>query len=73
MIARLLRLYDGGTPRGTAQLTSTPSRSRRKSQCSAVAWCSWITKIGSSPAGVAAADGSEGTGSGVFPAVRLAM
>ena len=73
MIARLLRLYEGGTPRGTAQLTSTPSRSSRKSQCSAVAWCSWMTKIGSSPAGVLAAAGFDGTGSGVFPAVRLAM
>ena len=37
-----------GTPRGTAQLTSTPSRSSRKSQCRRDAWCSWMTKIGSS-------------------------
>src|SRR5687767_1146259 len=33
-------------PLGTAQLLSTPSASRRKSQCSCRAWCSWTTKIG---------------------------
>ncbi len=48
MIARLFRFVECGMPRGTAQLTSTPSRSRRRSQCSAVAWCSWMTKRGSS-------------------------
>ncbi len=41
----------GGMPRGTAQLASTPSRSSRRSQCSAVAWCSWMTKRGSSAVG----------------------
>src|SRR3954465_12623633 len=33
-------------PLGTAQETSTPSRSRRRSQCRLRAWCSWITKRG---------------------------
>src|SRR3954454_8489805 len=33
-------------PFGTAQETSTPSRSRRRSQCRLRAWCSWITKRG---------------------------
>ena len=34
-------------PLGTAQETSTPSRSSRKSQWRLVAWCSWTTKRGS--------------------------
>src|SRR3954451_8916085 len=33
-----------GMPLGTANDTSTPSRSSRRSQCSRRAWCSWITK-----------------------------
>src|SRR6476646_7494928 len=33
-----------GMPFGTAQETATPSRSRRRSQCSRVALCSWTTK-----------------------------
>src|SRR6266699_4763210 len=41
--ARWLRFGSSGTPLGTAHETSTPSRSRRKSQCSEVAWCSWTT------------------------------
>ncbi|OUD86338.1 hypothetical protein CMMCAS04_15165 [Clavibacter michiganensis subsp. michiganensis] len=56
-----------GTPLGRAQLTSTPSCSSRKSQCSARAWCSWITKeLPSEGAG-----DSAGTGSLVFAASRL--
>ena len=39
-----------GTPRGSAHEASTPSRSRRRSQCRRVAWCSWITKRLASPA-----------------------
>ncbi len=53
-----------GTPRGSAQLTSTPSCSRRKSQCRRRAWCSWITKVGAPSAEGAGA--ASGTGSGVF-------
>src|SRR5205823_2501748 len=44
--ARWLRWGSGGMPLGTAQLTSTPSRSSLKSQCRRVAWCSWTTKRG---------------------------
>ena len=32
-----------GTPLGSAHEASTPSRSRRRSQCRWLAWCSWIT------------------------------
>src|SRR5690348_15888408 len=41
-----MRLSPGtsGMPFGTAQETATPSRSRRRSQCSRVALCSWTTK-----------------------------
>ena len=35
-----------GSPLGRAHETSTPSRSSRKSQCNARAWCSWMTKTG---------------------------
>src|ERR1039458_4126452 len=55
-------------PLGTAQETSTPSRSRRRSQCKAVAWCSWTTKRGR-------ADGAttgDPAGSGVSEKSRLA-
>ena len=38
-----------GRPLGTAQDASTPSRSRRTSQCSRRAWCSWMTKRSSGP------------------------
>src|SRR5918995_75857 len=41
--ARLLRFGSGGMPRGTAHDSSTPSCSRRRSQCRRRAWCSWIT------------------------------
>jgi len=37
----LLRLRE---PRGNAHEASTPPCSRRKSQCSRRAWCSWMTK-----------------------------
>ena len=45
----------GGMPLGTAQDASTPSCSSRRSQCSRVAWCSWITNRGASAAGAPAA------------------
>ena len=38
------RLGSSGMPLGTAQEASTPSRSRRRSQCRRRAWCSWTTK-----------------------------
>src|SRR2546421_388787 len=41
--ARLLRFGSSGMPRGTAHDSSTPSCSRRRSQCMLRAWCSWIT------------------------------
>src|SRR5918995_186777 len=41
--ARWLRFGSGGMPRGTAHDSSTPSCSRRRSQCRRRAWCSWIT------------------------------
>ena len=43
--ARWLTDGSGGTPLGTAHETSTPSRSSRKSQCSARAWCSCTTNV----------------------------
>src|SRR5690349_12569314 len=57
-----------GSPFGNAHDTSTPSRSRRKSWCRRVAWCSWMTNIGS-PA--RAASGPP-IGSGVFAESRIA-
>ena len=57
-----------GTPLGSAQETSTPSRSSRKSQCSRRAWCSWMTKELPSAGQV---DAASGTGSGVLAASRL--
>ncbi len=57
-----------GIPFGTAQETSTPSRSRRRSQCRRRALCSWITKRGSFSARVAF---RFGAGSGVFAKSRL--
>src|SRR3954470_18832046 len=56
-----------GMPFGTAQDTATPSRSRRRSQCSRVALCSCTTKRAPAPASV-----SAGAGSGVAPKSRFA-
>src|SRR3954454_22952996 len=55
-----------GMPFGTAQETATPSRSRRRSQWSRVALCSWTTKrfLAESAPG-------SGPGSGVAPKLRL--
>src|SRR3712207_801883 len=68
-VCTALRLTPGsfGSALGMANETSTPSRSRRRSQCRRVAWCSWMTKRPpSSPSGT-----SEGRGSGVAPALRF--
>ena len=64
------RLVPGssGRPLGTAHDTRTPSRSSRKSQCSADAWCSWMTNVSSPPSGNGP---GGGTGSVVRPASRL--
>ena len=70
--ARLFFFVVEGMPLGTAQFTSTPSRSRRTSQCNRVAWCSWMTKRGRSPPGCPGL-GDVGMGSGVRSARRLAM
>ena len=43
------RLGSSGIPLGTAHEASTPSRSRRRSQCSRRAWCSWTTKRAVAP------------------------
>src|SRR5438477_9945759 len=56
-------------PLGTAQETSTPSRSRRKSQCRRRAWCSWTTNLGCLVLGVLVA----ALGSGVCSKLRLAL
>ena len=65
------RFTDGsrGRPLGTAHETRTPSRSSRKSQCRALAWCSWTTKVSSAP-GTTCPGG--GTGSAVRAGSRLA-
>src|SRR5712692_10621363 len=42
--ARWFFFGSGGMPLGTAHDTPTPSFSRRRSQCSRRAWCSWTTK-----------------------------
>src|SRR5690242_6346284 len=57
--ARWLRFGSGGIPRGTAHDSSTPSCSRRRSQCMLRAWCSWITNRppGSPPSGPPAGSG----------------
>jgi membrane-bound metal-dependent hydrolase YbcI (DUF457 family) len=60
----------GAWAAGMWQETSTPSRSRRKSQCRRRAWCSWTTKLPAFPASAAAAS-AAGTGSGVRVASRL--
>ena len=65
--ARWLTFGSVGGAFGTAQLTSTPSCSRRKSQCSELAWCSWMTKLVPS----VEAGASAGTGSAVFDASRF--
>ena len=64
------RLVPGssGRPLGTAHETSTPSRSSRKSQCSALAWCSWMTNVSPPPSG---SGPGGGTGSDVRVASRL--
>src|SRR5215218_1188685 len=73
--SRLLPCSRGG-PFGTAQLFRTPSRSRRRSQCTRSpvcprgVWCSWTTKVSSLPAGSSLP--SAGTGSAVFRGSRLA-
>ena len=67
--ARWLRPVSVGTPFGSAHDTSTPSCSRRKSQCSREAWCSWMTNdLPPDPSG---AGGVAGTGSGVLLASRF--
>jgi hypothetical protein len=68
--ARWLRLGSVGSALGTAKETRTPSRSRRRSQCSRVAWCSWTTNRGAASARGRRA-GLAG-GSGVAPKSRLA-
>src|SRR5690349_17511734 len=60
---------------GTAQLFRTPSRSSRRSQCTRSprprgVWCSWTTKVSSSPTGSGCP--SAGTGSAVRAGSRLA-
>src|SRR3712207_1666055 len=69
-VCTALRLTPGslGSAFGTANETSTPSRSRRRSQCSRVAWCSWTTKR---PPSCAPSGASEGSGSGVSPGRRF--
>src|SRR5829696_8321257 len=65
-----------GGPFGTAQLFRTPSRSRRRSQCTRSpvrprgVWCSWTTNVSSSPTGRLVPAG--GTGSAVRAGSRLA-
>src|SRR3954449_6649615 len=62
--------FSVGGPFGTAQLLRTPSRSSRRSQCTRSpvrprgVWCSWTTKVPSSP------DGSGWPGAGTGSAVR---
>src|SRR5690349_15640611 len=73
--SRLLPGSSGG-PFGTAQLFRTPSRSRRRSQCTRSpvrprgVWCSWTTKVSSSPTGRGCP--AAGTGSSVRAGSRLA-
>ena len=72
MTANRLVSRSSGGPLGTAQETSTPECSRRKSQCRLLAWCSWITKLGSSPSGASRSrGGSAGTGSAVRSGSRI--
>ena len=66
--ARRLTSVSSGGPFGTAQETSTPSCSRRKSQCRWEASCSPMTKIGSPSRGWGAA---SGTGSPVLSLSRM--
>src|SRR5215218_2346141 len=78
--ARRLGPRSVGGPLGTAQLFRTPSRSRRRSQCTRSpvgwvgrprdVWCSWTTKVSSLPSGSALPD--AGTGSAVRAGSRLA-
>src|SRR5690348_7508328 len=64
-----------GGPFGTAQLFRTPSRSSRRSQCTRSpvrprgVWCSWTTKVSSSPSGSGCP--ADGTGSAVRAGSRL--
>src|SRR4051794_12670588 len=73
--SRLLPGSSGG-PFGTAQLFRTPSRSRRRSQCTRSpvrprgGGCSWTTRVSSSPTGGGWSGG--GTGSAVRAGSRLA-
>src|SRR5918992_4167139 len=67
--ARWLVFGSRGIPLGTAQDTSTPPRSSRRSQCRDRAWCSWITKVLASRDGCELSD--EVTGSGGLAASRL--
>src|SRR5215213_9923533 len=72
------RLVPGlvGGPLGTAQLFRTPSRSRRRSQCTRSpvrprgVWCSCTTKVSPLPSGSGLPEG--GTGSAVRAGSRLA-
>ncbi len=66
--ARWLRPGSVGSPLGSAQLTSTPSRSSRKSKCLRRASCSWITKVRPPGRGTGAA---SGTGSLVRSGSRI--
>src|SRR3984885_2779901 len=67
--ARWFCAGSSGTPFGSAQETSPPPRSSRKSQCSRRAWCSCTTKM---PACPPVPSGSpSGTGSGVRAGSRL--
>src|SRR5260370_463094 len=66
--ARWFCFGSGGMPLGTAHETPTPSFSRRKSQCSRRAWCSWTTNRGARAAFL----GTRAPGSGVFLKSRLA-
>src|SRR3954463_6700215 len=73
--SRLVPASRGG-PFGTAQLFRTPSRSRRRSQCTRSpvrprgVWCSWTTNVSSFPCGRALP--GAGTGSAVFRGSRFA-
>src|ERR1022692_3323511 len=69
--ARWFVAGSSGIPLGSAHDTRTPSRSRRKSQCRARAWCSWMTNTGrSSPRGPR--EPAVRIGSGVLAGSRLA-
>src|SRR5438132_5041809 len=66
--ARWFFFGSGGMPLGTAHDTPTPSFSRRRSQCSRRAWCSWTTNRGA----LTPRRGTLAPGSGVRLKSRLA-